>query len=49
MIGTVTKASTPPRAITGPSSRCGSTRSASLPPPHAPTAIPASTVPMIDV
>ncbi len=49
MIGTVENARTPPRAITGPRSRWGSIRSASRPPPHAPTAIPASTVPMIDV
>ena len=49
MIGTVRKASTPPNPITGPSRRWGSMRSATLPPPQAPSAMPASTVPMIDV
>ena len=49
MIGTVRNASTPPTAITGP--RAGAGRPGRRPcrRAHAPTAIPASTVPMIDV
>jgi hypothetical protein len=48
-MGTVKSARTPPSAIVGPSNRRGSMRSAILPPLHAPTAIPASTVPITDV
>ena len=42
-------ASTPPNASTGPSAFTGSERSANRPPSHAPSAIAASTVPMIPV
>ena len=48
-MGTVQSASAPPSTRTGPMSRRGGIRSASLPPPHAPTAMPASTVPITAV
>jgi hypothetical protein len=47
--GVTSSASAPPRTSRGPSSRLGWSRSASRPPAHEPTEIPASTTPMMAV
>ena len=48
-IGTVNSASKPPTHTVAPSRRRGSIQSASFPPTNAPAAMPASTVPMMEV
>jgi hypothetical protein len=48
-IGGENRASTPAATRSGPNRTWGSTRSALRPPSHAPTEMPASTVPMIPV
>ena len=48
-IGMVSRAVAPPRVRIGPSSVCGSRRSASRPPSHEPAAIPARIMPMMPV
>ena len=48
-IGTLAIAASPPRTNVGPSRVVGGTRSETRPPAHAPSAMPARMIPMIEV